>query len=416
MHKTLLTSWPLFFGLSMLMIGNGLQGTLLGVRASLENFDTTAIGLIMSFYYVGFLGGSFFVPRLVTRVGHIRVFAALSSLAAITVLLHGLFPNEYAWSAIRILTGFSFAGLYIVIESWLNNITTNKIRGQMLALYLIVLYGSMVVGQFLLMAADPKTMELFVVTSIFISFALLPISLSSRPAPTFSEPQRVSIKGLYQSSPLGIVGVTISGMAASTLFGLGAVYGEKIDLSLSQISTFMAVFITGGVLFQIPIGWLSDRFDRRIVLIGVSYAAALFCVLSFFAAPVSFTVLLITMFFLGGAALSIYALALAHTNDHLNSAQIIAASASMLLMNGLGSCLGPLAASTMMDYIGTQSYYPLLGTLYFSIATFGVYRTFRRAPVPLAQQGDHVPLTEASSPIAIKIAHESAETMKKMAD
>lgn len=414
MHKTLFTSWPLFFGLAMLMIGNGLQNTLLGVRASVEGFDTTAIGLVMSLYYVGFLGGSYLIPRLIAKVGHIRVFAALASLASTTVLIHGLFLDPWVWSIVRVLTGFSFAGLFIVIESWLNNITTNKIRGQMLALYLVVLYGAMVIGQFLLLAADPKGMELFVLSSVLVSFALIPISLSSRPAPTFSEPQHVSIKGLYKSSPLGVVGVTISGMAASTLFGLGAVYGEKIDLSLSQISTFMAAFIAGGVIFQTPIGWLSDRYDRRRVLIGVAFASAVFCMLSFFVAGISYGALLVTMFMLGGASLSIYALALAHTNDHLNSSQIIAASASMLMMNGIGSCFGPVLASLLMDHFGTQAYYPFLATLFFSIACFGIYRIFRRAPVPLAEQGGHVPMAETNSPITMLIAHESSKTMKKM--
>lgn len=414
MHKTLLASWPLFFGLAMLMIGNGLQNTLLGVRASLEDFDTTAIGLVMSFYYVGFLAGSFFIPRLIVRVGHIRVFAALASLASTTVLIHGLFPDPWIWMAVRVLTGMSFAGLFIVIESWLNNITTNQIRGQMLALYLVVLYGAMVIGQFMLLAADPKGMELFVLSSVIVSLALIPISLSSRPAPSFLEPQHVSVKGLYKSSPLGIVGVTISGMAASTLFGLGAVYGEKIDLSLGEISTFMAAFIAGGVVFQAPIGWLSDRYDRRLVLIGVAFTAALFCAVAFFAAGVSHAALFAAMFLLGGAALSIYALALAHTNDHLTSAQIIAASASMLMMNGIGSCFGPVIASFLMDHFGTQLFYPFLGTLFFAIGSFGVYRTFRRAAVPLAEQSGHVPMTEVNSPMTLRIAHESAETLKKM--
>lgn len=416
MQKTLISSWPLFFGLAMLMVGNGLQNTLLGVRASLENFDTTAIGFVMSLYYVGFLAGSYFLPKLIMQVGHIRVFAALASLASITILLHGLFPNPYIWGLIRIFTGFSFAGLFNVIESWLNNITTNRTRGKILALYLIILYGAMVAGQFMLLAADPAGIKLFVLTAILISFALIPISLSSRPAPKFSEPTHISIRSLYKTSPLGIVGVMISGMAAATLFGMGAVYGENIGLSLTQISTFMAAFILGGVLFQMPIGWLSDRYDRRFVLIFVSYLAALFSALCFFTAEYSFPSLLLSMFFLGGTALSIYALTTAHTNDHLEQSQIIAASASLLLINGLGSCIGPFISSMLIDHFGAQSYYPLLAILYFSIATFGVYRTFRRAPVPLENQGDYIPMTESNSPMTLQIAHESSDTKKNMGE
>jgi MFS family permease len=413
-QKTLLTSWPLFFGLAMLMVGNGLQNTLLGIRASIENFDTTVIGLVMSFYFIGFLAGSRLMPKLIIKVGHIRVFAALAALASTTVLLHGLFLNPYAWCIIRVFTGLSFAGLFIVIESWLNNITTNSTRGKIMAIYLVILYGAMVIGQFLLLAADPSGMELFVLTSVLISMALIPISLSSRPAPKFAEPEHISVKNLYKSSPLGIFGVAISGMAAATLFGLGAVYGEKIGLSLKQISTFMAAFILGGVLFQMPIGWLSDKYDRRRVLIYAAYTASFFAVLGYFAFAQGFIVLLITMFFLGGAALSIYALAVAHTNDHLGSSQIIAASASILMLNSLGACMGPFIASAVMDYINTQSYYLFIALLYFSIATFGVYRTFRRPPVPLQDQSDYFPMTESNSVVSMQIAHESSQTMKKM--
>ena len=415
MRKAILTSWPLFFGLSLLMMGNGLQNTLLGVRASLESFDTTAIGIIMSFYFVGFLIGSRYIPRLVVRVGHIRVFAAMASIASTTVLFHGLFTDPYIWVLARVLTGFSFAGLFIVIESWLNNITTNKIRGKMLAMYLIVLYSSMVTGQFMLLAADPSTMELFVMVSVLVSIALLPISLSSRPAPHFEKPQSVSMKDLYKSSPLGVLGVTVSGLANATLFGMGAVYGEKAGFSLSQISIFMSAFIAGGVIFQSPIGWLSDRYDRRRVLIGVSFVSALLCVASYFAADISFAALLFTMLLLGGAALSIYALALAHTNDHLTSSQIIAASASLLMANSIGACFGPVLCSFLMDYFGTDVFYPFLMIVFLIITVFGIYRVFRRAPVPLAEQSDHMAVVPETTPlISMQIAEQSGETLKKM--
>jgi MFS family permease len=413
-HKTLLTSWPLFFGLSMLMIGNGLQGTLLGVRASIEHFDTTAIGLIMSFYYVGFLAGSAVVPRLVVKVGHIRVFAAMASLASTTVLIHGLFPNPYLWCVVRILSGFSFAALFIVIESWLNNVATNKTRGQVMAVYLVILYASMVIGQFLLSTADPGQMELFVLTSVLISIALLPISLSSRPAPILEAPQRVSLKYLYTMSPLAVVGVFFSGLAASTLFGMGPVYGEKMGMTLPQISSFMAAFIAGGVLFQTPIGWLSDKFDRRIIFIGVTFLAAAISLCAYFVAPISYPALLVAMIFLGGMSLSIYALAIAHMNDHLGAPQIVAASASMIMINGVGSCLGPVTISALMAAQGTNAFYPMLSFIFALISAFGIYRTFRRAPVPLEEQGEHIPLHTRASPIIMQIAEESSDVMKKM--
>ena len=275
MFKVLHNSWPLFFGIGLIMVGNGLQGTLLGVRATMEGFDTATIGLIMSLYYFGFLGGSYYVPKLMSRVGHIRVFAALASLASGTVLLHGLYPDPFLWAIIRAFTGFAYAGLYIVVESWFNNVSTSKTRGRIFGLYQLISYSGMVLGQFLLNFSDPAMIDLFVITSILVSIAIMPIALSSRPAPEFEEPDHLSLKRLFKISPFGLIGVFITGLGTGTLFGLGAVYATEIGMSIAQTSTFMAFFIVGGVVSQIPIGWLSDHFDRRIVMIGTVLALSL---------------------------------------------------------------------------------------------------------------------------------------------
>lgn len=416
MHQTLKAAWPLFFGLAMLMIGNGLQGTLLGVRANIEGFSTLTIGMIMSLYYVGYLSGSFFVPKLIISVGHIRVFAALASLASTTVLFHGIFEQPAIWAIVRVFTGFSYAGLFIVMESWLNQSATNNNRGKIMALYLIVLYAGMTLGQFLLNVADPADIELFVMTSVLVSLALLPISLSSRPAPEFTEPERVSIKTLYRVSPLGIAGVMISGLASSALFAIGPVYAAEIGLSVSQLSTFMAAFIFGGVLLQAPIGWLSDRFDRRIVLIGVTGASALLCFLAYPISLHSTGGLIALMPLIGGTALSIYALSLSHTNDHLLPGQIIATSATLILLNGAISTIGPFMATGAMSAFGAYSFFLYIGMVYLALTLFGLYRTRRRAAVPLDEQGDHLMLQERNSPIIMQIAEDSAETMKQMRD
>ena len=398
MHKTFVTAWPLFFGISMIMIGNGLQGTLLGVRATMEEFPTYSIGIIMSMYYAGFMLGSHLVPKLIQGVGHIRVFAALASVASTTVLIHGLFPNEEVWSVVRAITGFSYAGLYIVIESWLNQAADNKSRGTMMAAYLVVLYASMAVGQYLMTLYDPKGMELFVITSILVTFAVLPISLSSRPAPKFEAPVKVSPKELFKTSPLGTYGVFASGMAGACLFSIGPVYAAEAGFSLPQIASFMAAAIVGGVLLQFPIGRCSDVFDRRRVLIVVSFATALFCALAIFVAPMSVYALYLAMFLIGGTALTIYGLASAHTNDHLQSAQIVAASASMLMVNGVGSIIGPMFSSALMNATGHPwMLFATMGFVYGSIGVFGIYRTTRAAPVPRDQQDKFVAQPSASS-------------------
>lgn len=414
MHKTLLSTWPLFFGISMIMIGNGLQGTLLGVRATMEGFPTYTTGIIMSMYYAGFMLGSHYVPKLIEGVGHIRVFTALASIASATVLLHGLFPNEWLWAFVRAVTGFAFAGLYIVIESWLNNAVDNKGRGKMMAAYLVTLYASMALGQYLLTWADPKSLDLFVVSSILVSIAVLPISLSSRPAPTFNAPVKVSMKEVFKTSPLGVYGVFASGMSSACLFSIGPVYAAEKGFSLAQISTFMAVAIVGGVMLQYPIGWLSDRYDRRKILIGVAALSALFCIMAILTAPISIGLLYLSMFLIGGTALTIYGLSSAHTNDHLTPEQIVAASASMLMINGIGSITGPMLSTTLMNLSGPWMLFAVMGAIYASICLFGLYRTTRAAPVPMDQQDKFVAQPSASTVMMMQQVEQASETLKSL--
>ncbi len=397
MHKTLLSIWPLFFGLSMIMIGSGLQNTLLGVRATAEGFPTYATGIIMSMYFAGYMLGSNYVPKLIRRVGHIRVFSALAAIASTTILLQGLFVNEVSWAVVRTFTGLSYAGLYIVIESWLNNAVTNETRGKMMASYLVILYSSMAVGQYLLNFSDPMLADLFILTAILISAAMVPISLSSRPAPQFGEVRRVSPKELFKSSPLGVYGLFAIGITSSTLFSIGPVYAAQAGFTMPQISTFMAAVIAGGVIMQFPVGSLSDRYDRRKVVIWVSAAASAASLLALFLSTVSIYALFFAMALVGGAALTLYGLCSAHTNDHLDREQIVGASATIILINGAGSILGPIISASLMNAIAPWVWYLCLASVYGSIAVFGVYRSFRRAPVPAEKKSHYVPQPSPSS-------------------
>ena len=310
MNKPVLSNWPLFFGLTMIMVGNGLQGTLLGVRASLEGFDSLTTGLIMSFYYFGFLLGSRLSPKFIRDVGHIRVFAALASLASTTVLIHAVIVDPWVWAFIRLFTGFSYAGLYITIESWLNDASDNKSRGRVMATYMVLSYLGMIIGQFMMNIAAPTEMELFVITSILVSLALLPISLSTRPAPTLKVPKKIKLWQLYKQSPLGVVGMTVSGMIVSILFSMGPVYTTKIGYDVSETSFFIAILILGGILAQFPIGWLSDRFDRRLVLTGVVLSIGVLSCIAYLVPATSIYYAYLLIFFLGGLSLTIYSLAL----------------------------------------------------------------------------------------------------------
>lgn len=412
MHKTILSTWPLFFGISMIMIGNGLQGTLLGVRATLEGFPTYAIGVIMSMYFIGYMLGSHFVPKLIQKVGHIRVFAALASIASTTVLLHAIFVSEISWSVVRIITGFSYAGLYIVIESWLNNASTNETRGKMMASYLVVLYASMAAGQYLLDYADPKGMELFVITSILVTMAVLPISLSSRPAPKFEAPVKVSLREMYKISPLGVYGVFVAGMGGACLFSIGPVYAADAGYSLTQIANFMAAMIIGGVVMQYPIGWLSDRFDRRKVLICASAASAAASLLAYALAGHSPYALLFAMFLIGGTTLTIYGLSMSHTNDHLSPSQIVAASASLIMINGMGSVIGPTLSSGLMNVMGSGAFYIVIAVVYGSLAVFGLYRTGKRPAVAVEQKTTFVVQPSPSSAMVMQQAEETNNDLK----
>jgi len=401
--QTLKSSWPLFFGLFMIMVGNGLQGTLLGVRASIEDFPTWLTGLIMSVYFVGFLLGTLTVPKFVRRVGHIRVFAALASLASITVLFHGIFVHPLSWLPVRLITGFSFCGLYIVVESWLNDAATNKNRGMMMAIYLIVNYLGIMVGQILMNIADPSNIELFITVSVLVSLALVPISLSARPAPNFEKLSTMTIQRLLKISPLGTVSIFQTGFASAAIFTILPVYSSQSGATTAQISIIMSVFLMGGMAFQIPIGWLSDRIDRRLVMFSVTGAAAALCFLSFFAVGLSAWTYSAVLFLFGGVSMVMYGLSVSHANDHVEQDEIVAVSSTMLLMNGIGACFGPILVTLFMQFFGDEVFYPFISSTYFLLLGFGLYRLLAVPSVPLDDQGDYLAMPMRSSAVIMRM-------------
>ena len=415
MIKTVTNSWPLFFGIGLIMIANGLQGTLLGVRASIEGFETVTIGLIMSLYYLGFLAGSYLVPKLVMNVGHIRVFTALASLASSTVLLHGLIPEAWVWAPMRFFTGFAYAGLYIVVESWLSNMSTTKTRGKIFAIYQLIGYGGMVIGQFLLMFSDPSVITLFIIASVLVSIALLPIALSSRPAPDFDEPEKLSLRSLYKISPFGLTGVFLVGFGTSALFSIGAVYAKEIGMTLPQISVFMALYISGAVVSQIPIGWLSDKYDRRFVIIGVSAISTIVAILCW-ATSGNPLLLNIFIFLLGGLTLPVYGLSMAYINDHLKPSQFVAASSSAILTNGIGAAIGPLVITFFMTVFGTYMFFPLIGIVFLTMTGYGIYRVTQSDAIPMEDQGDHITMPLRPTPISMAITEEGHNILKELED
>ena len=409
MYSALMAAWALLLGMAFIMLGNGLQGTLLGLRATLEGFSTTVTGFVMTGYFIGFLLGSTIAPKIVQRVGHIRVFAALASLASASALVHAVVIDPWVWGTMRVVTGFSYAGLYVVAESWLNDRATNETRGQILSIYMVVTYGGMTAGQFLLNVGDPSGFDLFVLISVMVSLALVPISLTATSAPTFDAPTPVSLRRLYSISPLGVVGGLATGLANGVIFGMGAVYGKAAGMSNAEISMFMGLVLLGGMLMQWPVGRISDFLDRRKVIVGVTSLATLLAAVAGTVSDLPLWALLTLTFLFGGMTLPMYSLCGAHLNDFLNPRQMVAASSSFVLVNGLGSILGPTSGSIAIQAVGPKGFFLWLALVHCFIALFALWRMTRRASVPVEDQGQFVSMPPRGSPMSATLNPETPD-------
>lgn len=362
------------------MAGNGLQGSLLGVRAESEGFGLAVTGIVMTGYFAGFLAGSRVATSFVSSVGHIRVFAALASLASATVLAHALWIHPVMWALMRFVSGLCMAGLYVVAESWLNEIATNASRARVLAVYMVAMMGGLSVGQLLLNAADPGGYRLFALASILVSIALVPMALSAAANPPVVTLQRLSIRELAGIVPTGVVSSFLVGASHGALMGMGAVYAAAVGLPASRISVFLAAPMVGAVVFQWPIGWCADRLPRRLVIVVVAATAAATATVLGIVAPDSL-VAVVAMFVLGGTTFPLYSLAIAYTNDWLPSARYAPASAALVRTNGIGAVVGPVTAAAAMRLIDPGAFFAVLVVTHGLIVVYVVWRIlFREAP------------------------------------
>jgi MFS family permease len=405
MGAALRSTWALLLGVGLLMLGHGLQGTLLPVRANLEQFGTTVTGLVMSGYFVGLLIGSLLTPHLVAHVGHVRVFAALVSLASTTILFHALFVEPVAWFLMRFLTGICLCGVYIVAESWLNAKVTNDSRGALFSVYMIVQLGGVAAGQFLLTLADPRAGVLFMVVSVLVSLSVMPLLLTATPAPEIQPHRSFGLFRLYQVSPLGVVGIAGIGLGQSALYAMGPVYADDLGLGAAGISTFMALAILGGVVLQFPLGRLSDRFDRRSVITLVTILAGLSLTGAVVSTQLRAPVLFATFFALGGLSLPLYSLCVAHINDFLSPDEMVGASSALLLANAAGCVLGPTLVALFMTGLGSRGFPLYLAIVHLAIGVFALWRMTRRSALPLEAQGPTVFISAsaAASPVATAV-------------
>jgi len=383
---TLRAVWTLLFGIGLLMMASGLQGSLLGIRAEAEGFRPAAIGLIMSGFYIGLLVGSLWTPRAVRIVGHVRVFAAMSAMASVSILLHALFVDELSWWIIRCITGFCYAGILVVTESWLNDRAPEETRGQVLSLYMAVSFGGVAASQMLLNLASSESATLYMLVSILISMAVVPLLLRSTPLPAIEAGKPISLKELITASPLGIFGMLIAGLANGTVFGMGAVYARSAQFSVSDTALFMALLTVGAAILQWPIGKLSDRFDRRKIMTVVAVLAIAVSLAATRIESIDTVYAIALILLTGGVNLSLHSLSLAYTNSHLKAEQMIGASSSLVLILGAGSAIGPIATGAALALFGPPGFFIWLAGCHASFVIFAIWRMSQRAPLPSNQQ------------------------------
>ncbi|MFN7003093.1 MAG: MFS transporter [Roseinatronobacter sp.] len=411
MFKVFTASWALLLGMLFLMVGNGVQGTLLGIRGAIEGFSTAQMSIVMSAYFVGFLFGSRLAPEMIRRVGHVRVFAALGSLISAILVLYAAIPDWIIWALLRVLIGFAFSGVYVTAESWLNNTASNENRGQALSLYMIVQMLGIISAQALINFADPAGFLLFIIPSVLVSLAFAPILLSVSPAPTFGTTKSMSIRELYNVSPLGVVGIFMMGGVFSALFGMTAVWGTEAGLSVLEISIFTGAIYFGGLLFQYPIGWLSDRMDRRKLLVIVALigtASGAFAVLF----NLGFIALVGVALMIGGISNPLYSLLVAYANDYLESDQMAAASGGLLFVNGLGAIVGPLAIGWLMGVMGPSGFFLFIILLTALLALYALWRMTQRPAPPASETGPFAPVSPVVSAATVEAVYSELAEQK----
>ena len=382
----------LLLSVALLLMGNGLQGTLLPVRATLEAFGALEIGVLGSSYFVGFAVGCLYGPRVVRRAGHIRAFTAMVAIASSVALGHALVVNAIAWWPMRAVTGFCFAVLFMVIESWLNEKSTNDNRGLVFSVYTIVNLTVMTLGQLMLVLDEPTDFPLFALASILVSLAAVPIALTSEAAPAPVADVKIRIRHLYRRSPVGVVGCLVVGMANGSFWSLGPVFAQGDGASTADIALFMSIAVIAGAIGQWPLGRLSDRIDRRKVIVLSCLCAALAGAGMVVLAQLWQQGILAAAFLFGLFAFPLYAISVAHMNDFVEPEGYVEAAGGLLLVYGLGAIAGPLAASFAIRFAGVESLFAFTAIVHVAMAAFAAYRMGQRSPAPAAE---HITFADA---------------------
>lgn len=392
----------LLLSVALLLTGNGLQGTLLPVRANLESFGSLSIGILGSAYYVGFVAGCVLTPKLIRRVGHIRLFTAMVSTASVVPLAHAMFVGSLPWWLLRAMTGLCLAGLYLIIESWLNERATPQNRGTIFTTYTTVNFAVITLGQMLLLADDPVRFHLFSLASILVSLAAVPVAMTRSPQPAPISSARLSLRGLYRVSPVGVAGVLTVGLANGAFWGMAPAFASQAGLTVPQVAWFMSATVVGGALAQYPFGRLSDRMDRRRTIMlacALSAASAGLVIFTYLTMP---SLMIGAAFLFGVFSFPLYAISVAHTNDMATGVDFVAIAGGLLLINGAGSVVGPVIAGVAMEQVGPIGLFGFTAIVHSVMAVFTLHRMGQRAAPAQDQKTGFVPMP-SSAPVRADI-------------
>ncbi|KAB2686891.1 MFS transporter [Brucella pseudogrignonensis] len=395
----------LLCGTAFLLMASGLHGLLLPLRGGLEGFSVASLGMLGTTWAGGFVAGCIFAPRLVRRVGHVRAFGCFAASAAIIALLSGIYIDAISWIILRTFTGFSMAGAFMVIESWLNERATNESRGKIFGLYMMVNYGATMSGQMMVANGDIRSDHLFMITGILFCLALIPTAMSTAVSPKPLTEVQLDLKALYRNSPAAFVGCILIGIANGAWGTLGAVFGAKSGISTTEIALMVSVTIAAGALMQIPVGRISDLIDRRYVLAGVASLAAFVGLMAFVIGPSNGKVIIIMTGCYGALAYALYPVAVAHANDHASAESFVKVSSGLLLLYGFGTMLGPLLAAAAMDIFWPSGLFAITALSHISITAYALFRSRKRASVPKAEkeQFKSMPSVKSATPEAMNL-------------
>jgi MFS family permease len=388
--------YSLLLAVAILLLGSGLLGTTLGIHAGMAGFSETVTGIVMAAFFLGYVVGSYWCPLLIEQVGPIRAFSVFAAIGTVSVIVHGLIIHPVVWWLLRVITGICMVGLYLVIESWLNSLLDRDDRGKMFGVYVSVTLLSLGISQYLLLIYGAGELATLALCAIFFALALVPIAVTRLTQPMHVEVPRLPMRRLLQISPLGVAGALATGLGNGAFWGLGAVYAHGLGFEEPGIAQLMSAVIFGGALLQVPIGHLSDRHDRRKVLMIVCFCTVAAALSITYFAPHSRLGLLISAVFYGGFSFAVYSLSVAHTNDHIEPHDVMNATRGLLLLNGIGAATGPIAAGILMQWFGVQSLTVYFAVVFGTLGLFSLYRMIYGVHIPTEEQAEFVALTRTA--------------------